>query len=311
MHANIGEEPQEPLSPSVDIDGEPQQPSSPPVVPEEEAAHSTEQPALPDDQVSTSSLSTAMSDADETADGGAVEDDGGRESGDEHEELSAPPSPPSYDTPFLLPPVRSTKYSRSTLVKLLTFSHQLPSSSFSLLCLPIPQAHLPPSKWSPMAREAHALLREMTSDGGYGSSNSYYLLLAAASSRLVSAAYFAVTEESGTYTVDVLCFCTRTELQGRGCGRVLYEALRELRCRVSQWLLTTRPGCSGCRLVVHSVDDTLAMWQTRFGLRRADKGRGSGGYRNTTALVDGRRDETDRRAEWLERMVRNTGEMLR
>ena len=211
----------------------------------------------------------------------------------------------------MLPPVRFTEHSRSTLAKLLTFDHELPFPHFSILCLPIPQPFMPPSSWTPLAQEAHRLLCEMNRDGGRGSSNGYYLLLVAASSLIVSASYLVLKEDSGTYTLAVNCFCTRKELQGRGCARVLYEAIRELRCRVSQWLSRARPGCSGCRLVVHSVDETVPMWQTRFGLRPMQRGQGSGGYTNTVALIDGRRDKVDMRAEWLERIVHNTSGIFR
>ena len=216
-----------------------------------------------------------------------------------------PPSHP-YNTPYLLPPLPSFSEHRrrSTLSTLLTFSHPLSSSIYSIHCLPIPSTAK--SSWSLLARQAQALLRERNGDGG--SSNGYYLLLVAAPSLLVSASYLVLTEASGRYTLAVNCFCTRTEMQGRGCGRVLYEAIRELRCLLSQWLPLTRPGSSGCQLVVHSVPATEAMWQSRFGLRRLEKGRdsGGGGYPNTEALidlVDVRRDTEDRRREWLQRIV--------
>ena len=235
----------------------------------------------------------------EIADGGDDEEN----EGEDEEDALEPPAPP-YNTPYLLPPVPSFSDRRTTPATLLTFSHPLPLSHYSIHCLPIPQPYMPPSSWPPLAHQAYSLLCQMNRDGGRGSSNGYYLLLVAASSLLVSASYFTLTEDSVRYTLAVNCFCTRKEMQGRGCGRVLYEAIRELCCRLSQWMRLTRAGSSGCQLIVHTVPATEEMWQTRFGLRRMEKGRDSGGgYTNTIALIDGRRGTEDRRREWVERIV--------
>ena len=238
-------------------------------------------------------------DSDNESDSSDIEIDG-------DEAALSPPSHP-YNTSFLLPPLPSLAERRSTLTTLLTFTHPLPSSHYSLHCMPIPQPYVPPSSWPPLARQAYTLLLEMNHDGGRGSSSGYYLLLVdAATSVLVSASYLVLSaEHGGRHTLAVNCFCTRRESQRRGCGRVLYEAIRELRCRLSQWLLLTRLGSSGCQLIVHTVPATELMWQSIFGLTRTKSGWGSGGYPNTTPLIDlidGRRDTQDRRREWLERI---------
>ena len=279
-------------------------PSAPAKLPNGKAHTSRHSPVL--SPTSSATPSPATSDAEDIVDEQDEDEEDDDEEEDDEDGRALQPSAHSYDTPYLLPPIATFSDQRSTQTTLLTFVHRLPLSHYFLHCLPIPKPGVPPSSWSQFARQAHTLLCEMNRDGGGNSSNGYYLLLVSASSLLVSASYLTLTEHSGRYTLAVNCFCTRREMQGRGCGRVLYEAIRELRCRICKWLRLTRPGSSAtCQLVVHSHPATEAMWMTRFGLQRMKKGMGYGGYTNTIPLSDGRRGMEDRRREWVERVVRS------
>ena len=155
-----------------------------------------------------------------------------------------------------------------------------------------------------------------------GSPLSFHLVLSHLnrSIGILAVCRFSISTADATQPLELHAFLTKTEVRGRGYGRLLLEALRELVDRVASYRRRLSGGCSGgagpgCELLVHSVraEQQLSWWEA-MGLRTDRKGK-EVSYQDTLLLRDERSgggqlgddsEDEDRREQdkkrWVERI---------